>query len=366
MVPPFSGTGARAALTRIKSGVDCGADMIPAMTVWIRRPGWMAACLAGLWLSAAAGLAEPLREARPLMGTLVELTIEPPGGEAARGHAAIDAAYREMQRLSDMMNHYDPASVVSAINDAAGRAALRVPPELMAVLAMAQAMSRRSDGAFDVTVASIRGWRFRADEPRMPAASEIDAQLPLVDWRRLRLDADAGSAFLERPGMRLDLGGIAKLYIVRAGLQVLERLGITRALVNGGGDVAALGGGERPWRVGVRDPRAPDKLLGVLAIEHGFVVTSGDYERAFVRDGRRYHHILDPRSGYPANGPRGVTLVGERLEDVNGLGVAIMVRGAAEGRRWLSGDARIDGLIVDADGAVWMTPGFRARFSALP
>jgi len=324
----------------------------------------MAACLAGL--SAAAGVAAPLREARPLMGTVVEVSVEPFSAGEREAHAAIDAAYREMQRLSDMMNHYDPASVVSAINDAAGRAALRVPHELMAVLAMAQAMSRRSDGAFDITVASIRGWRFRSDAPRMPTAAELAAQLPLVDWRGLRLDAAARTAFLERPGMRIDLGGIAKLYIVRAGLQVLERSGVARALVNGGGDVAAMGGRERPWRVGVRDPRAPERLLGVLTLARGFVVTSGDYERGFVHDGRRYHHILDPRTGYPANGPRGVTLVSERLEDVNGLGVAIMVRGAAEGRRWLSADAALDGLIVDADGTLWMSPGFGARFSAAP
>jgi len=334
--------------------------MIPPMSAWIHRLRWMAVCVAGL--SAAAGATEPLREVRPLMGTLVEVSAEPSSGGERRAHAAIDAAYREMQRLSDMMNHYDPKSVVSALNDAAGVSVLRVPSELMAVLAMAQAMSARSDGAFDITVASIRGWRFRTDDPRMPSVAEIAAQLPLVNWRELRLDTRAQSAFLARRGMRIDLGGIAKLYIVHAGMRVLERHGIARAMVNGGGDVEAIGGGrERPWRIGVRDPRAPDKLIGVLSIERGFVVTSGDYERAFVRDGRRYHHILDPRTGTPAQGPRGVTLLGERLEDVNGLGVAIMVRGKTDGMRWLSEGSRIDGLIVDADDSVWMTPAFRAR-----
>jgi len=333
------------------------------MTARIHPVRGVAACL--LSVAAAVCVAEPLREARPLMGTVVELAVELPAADATRAHAAIDAAYREMQRLSDMMNHYDPRSVVSAINDAAGRAAVNLPPELMAVLAMAQAMSARSDGAFDVTVASLRGWRFRADDPRLPSAAEIAAQWPLVNWRDLRLDADAKTAFLARPGMRIDLGGIAKLPIVHAGMQLLARRGITRALVNGGGDVEALGGSrERPWRVGVRDPRAPERLLGVLRIERGFVVSSGDYERAFVRDGTRYHHILDPRSGYPAQGPRGVTLFGERLEDLNGLGVAIMVRGKADGMRWLSEDARVEGLIIDDDGSVWMTPGFRDRFSA--
>jgi len=340
--------------------------MITAMTIGVHSSLRGAAALL-LGLATLASAAEPLREARPLMGTLVELSVEPPGGDAARAHAAIDDAYREMQRLSDMMNHYDPKSVVSAINDAAGRVAVRVPPELMAVLRMAQAMSRRSDGAFDVTVASLRGWRFRADDPRVPPPAEIAAQLRLVNWRDLRLDAGARTASLARHGMRIDLGGIAKLYIVHAGLQVLERHGVARALVNGGGDVAATGGSRaRPWRIGVRDPRAPGRLLGVLRIERGLVVSSGDYARAFVREGRRYHHILDPRSGYPATGPHGVTLFGERLEAVNGLGVAIMVSGRAQGERWLTRDDAVEGLIVDADGALWMSPGFRARFSTAP
>lgn len=298
------------------------------------------------------------------MGTVVEVVVEAP---EAGAHAALDAAYREMQRLSDMMNHYDPKSVVSAINAAAGVRAVRVPPELMAVLAMAQAMSERSQGAFDITVASLRGWRFRADEPRMPSAAEIATQLPLVGWTKLGLDAHAQTAFLAARGMRIDLGGIAKLPIVHAGMQALQRHGIARAMVNGGGDVEVIGGSRaRPWRIGVRDPRAPERLLGVLQVERGFVVTSGDYERSFVRDGRRYHHIIDPRTGYPADGPRGVTLFGERLEDLNGLGVAIMVRGKAAGMRWLADDSRVEGLIVDADKTVWMTPGFGSRLRPMP
>lgn len=330
------------------------------MPASVFRLCWVAAALLGF---ASALGAERIREARPLMGTVVEAALESGAGGAAAAHRALDAAYREMQRLSDMMNHYAPASVVSAINRAAGLRAVHVPPELMAVLEMARAMSAHSDGAFDVTVASIQGWRFRADDPRMPSAAEIAAQLPLVNWRDLRLDARAQTAVLARRGMRIDLGGIAKLYIVHAGIEQLRRHGIVRAMVNGGGDVEVVGGdAARPWRIGVRDPRAPERLLGVLAIARGFVVTSGDYERAFLRDGRRYHHILDPRTGYPARGPRGVTLLGERLEDVNGLGVAIMVRGRAAGERWISANDAIEGLIVGADGSLWMTAGFRARF----
>jgi thiamine biosynthesis lipoprotein len=322
-------------------------------------PAW--GCALGVLLAAPA-LAARVQDARPLMGTVVQITAEGPREDALV--AAVEGAYREMHRLSDLMNHYDPKSVVSALNDAAGQRPVAAPRELRQVLAMARAVSARTGGAFDVTVASVRGWRFRRDDPALPSAAEVAQQLQLVDWRRLVLDDKAGTAFLERAGMRMDLGGIAKLYILEAGARVLERSGATRALLNGGGDVVAAGDAHAAaWRVGVRDPRAPERLLGVVELRRGFVASSGDYERYFERDGRRYHHILDPRTGYPAEGPRGVTLVAERLEAVNGLGVAIMVLGRQEGARLVEATPGLDALIVDRDGSVWLSEGMRARMA---
>ncbi len=294
------------------------------------------------------------------MGTVVEITAD--GADEQALHAAVNAAYGEMNRLSDMMNRYNPASVVSAINDAAGARAVPVPPELMEVLAMAHRMSTRTQGAFDVTIGSLHGWRFRPGEERVPARAEIAAQLPLIDWRKLELDARAGTARLRVPGMRIDLGGIAKLYILDAGWRTLERHGVVRALVNGGGDVRVGGPPDGPpWRIGVRDPRAPGVLLGVAEVARGFVSASGDYERAFVRDGRRYHHILDPRTGFPSEGPSGVTVIAEEIDAANGLSVAIMVLGKATGIRLIAATPGADGVIVDRDGSVWMSDGFRRR-----
>jgi thiamine biosynthesis lipoprotein len=290
------------------------------------------------------------------MGTAVEIVAQSEDEAVLR--SAVEAAYREMNRLSDMMNHHDPGSVVSAINDAAGVRGLAIPAELGEVLRSARRLSQRSRGAFDVTVASLRGWRFRPDDPRLPGTEEIARQLPLVNWRNLHLDGN--TAYLAKKGMRMDLGGIAKLYILEAGVHVLERSGIRRLLVNGGGDVLARSNGA-PWRVGVRDPRAPDNLLGAIQLARGIVASSGDYERYFERDGRRYHHILDPRTGYPSQGPRGVTLVAERLEAVNGLGVAIMVLGKDEGARLVEATPGLDALIVERGGRVWMSKGMRAR-----
>ncbi|MDF6571896.1 FAD:protein FMN transferase, partial [Escherichia coli] len=130
--------------------------------------------------------------------------------------------------------------------------------------------------------------------------------------------------------MRLDLGGIAKLPILEAGMRVLRQHGIRDAMINGGGDVVASGKLQgHEWRVGLRDPLAPERLLGVVTLSDGVVASSGDYERYFMHNGQRFHHVLDPETGLPAHGPHGVTLIGRDVDDVNGLGAAIMAAGTA-------------------------------------
>lgn len=306
----------------------------------------------------------PHRESRPLMGTVVEISVS--GPDAARLPPGVDAAYREMSRLSDMMNHYDPHSVVSAINDAAGRQDVAAPRELREVLAMARAVSIRTEGAFDITVGSLRGWRFNPNSPQMPTAEDVARQQPLIDYRDVTVDEAAGTVRLRRAAQRIDLGGIAKLYILRAGMAVLADHGIERALINGGGDVVARSTrGDEPWHVGIRDPADPDKLLGVVDVSNGYVVSSGDYERYFMKDGKRYHHIIDPRTGYPAQGPHHVTLISERMEDVNGIATSIMILGADFGRRIVAQARGLDALIVDRDGTIWMTDGLRRRLRKL-
>lgn len=322
----------------------------------------------GLALSACASAAERLHEQRPLMGTVVEVTALGPARDPLQ--QAVGAAYREMERLTAIMSHYDEESVVSEIARAAGRRAVPVPPELMAVLKMARAMSERSGGAFDVTVGALRGWKFGAVGARAPSSGEIRRLLPLVNYRDVVLDEQAGTAFLRRAGMRLDPGGIAKLPILHAGMEVLRRHGIRQAMINGGGDVEVMGGSHRrPWRIGIRHPRAPEALLGSVEVRDGFVATSGDYERGFEHGGRRYHHILDPRTGYPvADPPQQVTLIGTGLADLNGLGVAVMVRGADWGREEIGRRPGLEALIVTPNGGVWNSGGLvdRYRFTPAP
>jgi FAD:protein FMN transferase len=311
--------------------------------------------------AAARATTSPLRLQRPMMGTVIGITMV---GEPALLAPAAEAAYAEMARLAAMMSHYRPTSVTGAINLAAGLQAVSVPRELLQVLQAAQAVARLSHGAFDATVGSVGRWHFDPAAPAMPTPQQVAHGLGRVDWRQLVLDEAAGTARLARRGMRLDLGGIAKLPILQAGLDMLRAHGIETALIDGGGDVLGIAApGTRPWRVGIRDPRAPQRLAATVELTRGVIASSGDYERCFERDGRRYHHVLDPRTGYPARGPHGVTLVAESVEAVNGIGTAAMVMAPDDGREWLGGRG-VDALVGGRDGQLWMTPGMRRRMIA--
>lgn len=317
----------------------------------------------GLVVAPVRARADIHQSSRALMGTRVDLTLQ--GDDLGALREAGDSAFAEMARLAAMMSRYSSTSVVSAINALAGLQAVSVPPELMRVLLMARQAGNASGGDFDTTVGSLRGWNFDPDDPRVPSARQIAAQLSLVDQPHgLVIDERAGTAFLARRGMRLDLGGIAKHPILQAGLLHVQRRGVANAMVNGGGDVLVSGQlNGRPWRVGLRDPRQPDRLLGVVALTEGFVAASGDYERFVMHEGQRLHHILDPRTGYPSRGPHGVTLISNRLEAVNGVGTAIMVAGVQAGRARVAQTPGLDALIVDADNSLWLSPGMTQRLA---
>lgn len=316
-------------------------------------------CLAGLGGLLVAGLgmrpalASPdvHRTSRVLMGTRVDIVAQ--GDNPGATATAVQAAFAEMQRLERMMSRYRADSLVSAMQRSAGRGLVEAPPELVSVLQRAAELSRLSEGAFDITVGAYHGWSFDPQEARMPALQELRRERRLVDFRDVLIHPATGQAGLGRPGMRIDLGGVAKLPILQAGLRVLEQHGLRHAMVNGGGDVLTRGQLQgQDWRVGIRDPRAPERLIGTVQVRDACVASSGDYERCFVRNGRRYHHVLDPRTGMPSRGVRGVVTVSRLSDPVNGLGAAVMVAGATAGRHLLSPLREVDSLIVDSEGHV--------------
>ena len=324
-------------------------------------------CLAGVPLLAVGlfvrpALADPAVQhaSRRLLGTQVDIVAQ--GAMPGAAAPAIDAAFAEMARLERLMSRYRPDSQVSALARAAGQDPVPVAPEVMAILKLAARVSAQSRGAFDITIGAFSGWNFDPTQAQIPSRAELVHEQRLVNYRDVVLDEAQGRAYLRRPGMKLDLGGVAKLPILQAGIRMLQQHGIRDAMINGGGDVLVSGQLQgRDWRVGLRNPLAPERLLGVVALNNGVVASSGDYERCFVRNGQRYHHILDPKTGLPTHGPHGVTLVARDIHEVNGLGAAIMVAGAATGQHLLAPLAGVDTLITGAGAHPWMSSGMARR-----
>ncbi len=341
------------------------SSMTPTLPVPGRRCLAMALPLlaCGLWVPTVRAASDVHRASHPLMGTRVDLTLQ--GPDPAQLAQAADAALAEMSRLAAAMSRFQPTSELNAINLMAGLQPVPVSPELMAVLAMAQHAHQASGGAFDATVGSLGDWRSGANPSHRPTAARVQAQLKLVGQANaLVLDAARGTAYLRTRGTRLDLGGIAKLPILQAGMAQLQRRGVRNAMLNGGGDVLVSGHLQgRPWRVGVRDPRQPDRLLGTVHLSQGWVAASGDYERFVMHQGQRLHHILDPRNGQPSRGTHGVVLLSTDLAAVNGMGTATMVSGVLAAKALVARTPGLEALVASADGSLWASGGMARQLA---
>ncbi len=299
-----------------------------------------------------------------LMGTPWALTLA--GASPAQARAAADAAFTEIARLEGLLSEWRPGSEISRINAAAGQAAVAVGPEVFEVVRTGRALGEATRGAFDITWAALRGlWDFKAALPRLPTHSALAAAVAHIDYRQVILDPTARTVRLARPGMAVGLGGIAKGYAIDRAAQILRAKGLTAFIVDGGGDLYLAG--EKapgvPWRVGVRHPRA-DRLLSQVAAGDAAVVSSGDYERFFELGGRRYHHILDPATGLPADRSVAVTVQAPTAMRADALATALFVLGPAEGLAVARQQPDVEAAILAPDGTIHTTDGLRAAFPA--
>jgi FAD:protein FMN transferase len=297
------------------------------------------------------------------MGAEVRLTAWTSDTHAAA--AAFDDVLREFERLEALMSVWREGSDVQRLNAAAGRNEVPVSTEVRIVLREARRVSEWTDGKFDVTFGALSGlWKFDHDQDnRVPDAAEVRRRLPLIDYGGLDVDERAGTAFLRRPGMRIHLGGIGKGYALDRAVELLVRRGVRDFIIQSGGDLYAAGRrGDRPWRLGIRDPRGPaDRSFAALDVTDGTFSTSGDYERFFVRDGRRYHHILDPDRGEPARGCRSVTIVTDRAVIADGLSTGVFVLGPTAGMALIERLPGVEGVIVTDTNEVLVSSGLRQR-----
>jgi FAD:protein FMN transferase len=299
--------------------------------------------------------AEWLQGEQAIMGT--RCVVELWSTDRARGQAAIDAVFVEFRRIDALMSTYKPDSELSRVNAAAATAPVQVSQELYDLLATSIEYSKLTGGAFDVTYASV-GYLYDYRAHVHPDARAIAAALPGIDYRHIELIPDTRSVRFRRPGVRIDLGGIAKGHAVDRGIAVLEGLGIDRAMVNAGGDTRIIGDrfGE-PWMVGIRDPRQEGKVIARIPLVDAALSTSGDYERFFEADGVRYHHILSPSTGKPASAVRSVTVIGPTATRTDGLSKTIFVLGIKEGMRVLDALGDVDVIAIDKDEKIYYSKG---------
>jgi len=304
--------------------------------------------------------AKPYKETQFLMDTVIEITAYGPNAESA-----VKEAFAEFKRLHNLTNYFDAGSQVSKVNQAAGRQKVVVDAELIAIIKRANQLSDQLDGAFDVTIGPLSElWGIGRKGDYIPSPAEISAVLPLVNYRQVEVNEEQHTIFLPKPGMKLDLGGIAKGYAADRAIDTLKAQGITSALVNAGGDVRVIGvkPDGQPWRIGVQHPRNTDGISAKLSLTNWDTMeTSGDYQRYFISNGTRYSHILDPKTGYQPRQIASVTIVNNNSGDGDILSTAVFVLGVERGLELLKQFPDTEAIILTNDGKTVTTPGLTGK-----
>jgi len=328
------------------------------------------AVIAALALGAAPGPRAVTWPART-MGTYVHVTIATADSTGRAPDAA--AALGVFRRVDSLMSNWTTTSEVARLNREAGAGTVTVHPEVASVLAYALELYRASDRTFDVTVEPlVRAWGFLGGRPRVPADAEAAAAFARVGAHHVRFDPATRALHFERPDVRLDLGGIAKGWAVDAAAETLRARGVRDALVDLTGNMVALG---RPangaaWRIGVRDPRDRLPFFARLALTDEAVSTSGKYEQFVAADGRTYGHIMDPRTGRPAEGLISVTLVAKSAFTCDAWDTPLFVLGADAAKAKALAHPEFDAILVQPGGGgvdtVWVESGLRDRFRLEP
>jgi len=321
------------------------------------RTAWLLTLVVTALAAARLAHADWMERTEAIMGTrcYVELWADDPD----KGNAAIDAVMAELRRIDNLMSHYKPESQLSQINAYANERPVQVDKELFDLIKLSTHFSQITEGAFDITYASV-GYLYNYPKHIHPTDAQIKQALPAVNWRNMLLDEEHHTVRFEHPGMRIDLGGIGKGYAVDRGIDILKTRGVTRALVTAGGDSRIIGDRfGRPWLVAIRHPDNPNKVVTRIPLSDSAVSTSGDYERFFEENGVRYHHIIDPRTGHSASKVRSATILGPTATQTDGMSKTAFVLGAEEALKIINRLPEYDAVFVLPDGKVLYSDGLR-------
>lgn len=317
---------------------------------------------------------KPVQDNMFAMDTYITFNVS--GGPDPR--AALSAAMDRIKEIERRMSAELPDSDISKINDKAGKGWVKVHPDTFFVIQRALEYSELTDGAFDISMLPIsRLWNIGKECARIPSEEELKEALSAVDYKRIRLNTEEHTVFLESPGMAVGLGAIAKGYAGDEVVRILEEHGVTSGLINLGGNIVVVNGKSdgSPWRIGIKNPRIEEgkeqgRHVMVVETDGNAVVTSGDYERymveVFEETGKRYHHIFDPKTGYPAkSGVISVTVVTDSSLDADALATSIFVLGVEEGLKLANRLNEAQVMIITEDKDIYFSNNSRDQINEI-
>jgi thiamine biosynthesis lipoprotein len=305
---------------------------------------------------------EPLSKTEYMLGTICTITVYDHKSDAVLGKA-----FSRIKEIENKMSVNKSGTEVDGVGDAAGKKFVKVSPDTFYVLKKGKYYSQQSSGVFDITIGPlVKLWGIGTDHARVPSIQEIDEKKSLVNYRDLKLDEKGKRAMLMKPGMSLDLGGIAKGYAADEAGRVLKEEGVQHAIVDLGGNVLTINDSPdgRPWNIGVQDPfKARGNSIGTVSVTNKTVVTSGIYERYFEKNGKKYHHILNPFTGYPMNNDlASVTLVTDISVNADAMTKNIFYLGLDKGAKYVKNIKGLDAIFVTKDKKVYVTEGLKNNF----
>lgn len=282
-----------------------------------------------------------------LMGCRFEITAVASNDTTA--WEAIRNGIAEIERIEKLISSWDKNSQTSLINQQAGLKPIKVDKELFDLIVRAKKVSQLTDGAFDVSFASMdRIWKFDGSMSSMPDESVVKNAAKKIDWKDIIADSEHQTIFLKRKNMKIGFGAIGKGYAANRAMQIMKESAIEGGVVNASGDLISWGKNENPngWTIKIANPKDKNKVLGILETNDLAVVTSGDYEKFVTFNGQRYAHIIDPRTGYPTTGIKSVTVICPDAEVADALATAVFVLGKEEGLNLINKLKSVECLIV--------------------
>jgi thiamine biosynthesis lipoprotein len=323
--------------------------MISAMRI---KPFFAVFCLTLFSLNVHA---EWFKDARGIMGTNIEVDLWDTDAIHAKG--CIEEVMGEMERINQDMSPYIKTSELYRINQLAAKQPVKISQEMFDLITRSIELSELSHGAFDITFASI-GYRYNYRKHIKPTDAQIKASLKEINYRHIKLDPKNRTIYFDMQGVRIDLGGIAKGHAVDNSIDLLRKCGIKDAMVTAGGDSRIIGDHDgRPWMTGIKDPRNKKSSIVVIPLANTAISTSGDYERYFIKNGVRYHHIINPKTGKSVHSTRSVSIIGPDATTTDGLSTTVFVMGPKEGLALAERLKGIDAVIIDNKGKIHYTSG---------